>query len=1260
MCHRRVPRGSSCRDHPTERSTVATSTPALPPEDIPGFSLDELRGRGGFADVFAGVSQDGTPVAVKVMRRPSERRVRREIEIMNRLGAGIAPRVLDAGLLADGRSWIAMEDLGTDCLATRMSDRARPGTADVLAELTEIAAAVDALHAAGYVHRDLKPENLFFRPDGRVVLIDYGLARAVDEVEKGELTDPSLTRTGERMGTMCYMAPEQWEDARSAGPPADVYALGVMAFELLTGRPPFVGDAATLHHRHATERCPPASSLAPLGRMVDAVLERALAKLPGERQSSASAMIAELAAALTSAPTRATTPEIEVVGEVARTALVALFSDAAAPGVAALAEREGGTVVGVDDGLYVVVMAAGSTAAGSRAGDRLARAAVRAGLARRAVVHADVLSLRTGRRGRMIAAGRALREVGTWASADGPEIEHTDAVRDHLSSRGTTGANQASPFAPIDPEAIPMLGRDRELAETLAAIRAANGPILVTIVGEPGMGKTRFLGALARELRARMDRVHYLKPDSSAPDALARALLRLGLGDDADDWGDEPATDAMRHAARFAMGLVGEDDPGVAAVLAAPGALRHASARAIAAAIARYARRQPIALLVDDGHLVDHAVLDALELCTMSADTRIGVAIATTASFDQVRPRWATRARAGRLVRLEPLDTSSANDLLSRLLRPARNVPAPVVDRLIELAEGLPGNVVELARSIRDSGSIRGSTSSAGVIVASDELLDVAARPIADRIGRHALRHAAGPFAPLAAACAILGGEFDLGRLRAMQTQLPDDDPLARIDLRAGLERLAQRNIVRTTAAGYAVRSPVLAEGIEHAIDAARRRVLHRAALVGASGAGAVTIEQRARHAAGCGDSAQASEAYVELGERAMRHHRYLAAERYFGRAIDHGAAGSRHREAGLAGRGRARYRLQRLDDAIADLSDARAMAHERGDLATVVGLLLDEATAMDIYCEHGESRRRAEQARQLSRGIDDEELATRTRLAEGRSAQRASEYERAVGLLEEVAASAERLGLYEARVIALLLLGGSLYRLGRLDESEEVHARVIALCRQSGDEFHLAAAHSNRQILRVLQHRMDLALEDVQVALELGRQLGNASLEWNAGQNLAECYLWCGELAKARDLAERCMDVARGLSPADVQASLVTLARTYAALDDPRLPDCLEALRSGESTYAPAAWEEALTEAVCLFTDSATQSSDWTRLIERVEEAVAPDVRLEVLMLAGTWAARCDQEAEYADWLSLATELSRGKAFWARRLDMLRALGRS
>jgi serine/threonine-protein kinase len=190
----------------------------------------------------------------------------------------------------DGTPFIVMEYLGGGSLADRLRD-GRVSQDTAMAWLEQAAGALDAAHAAGIVHRDVKPSNLLLDDAGDVHVSDFGIARAAAH-------DP-LTSTGTILGSSGYMAPEQarGEPATAA---SDRYALGCVAFELLTGSRPFEAGSSTAEVMlHASEPPPRASGVAAgLTAAADIVLQRALAKSPDARPRSAKAFVSGLREAL--------------------------------------------------------------------------------------------------------------------------------------------------------------------------------------------------------------------------------------------------------------------------------------------------------------------------------------------------------------------------------------------------------------------------------------------------------------------------------------------------------------------------------------------------------------------------------------------------------------------------------------------------------------------------------------------------------------------------------------------------------------------------------------------------------------------------------------------------------------------------------------------------------------------------------------------------------------------------------------------------
>jgi serine/threonine-protein kinase len=267
--------------------------------------------RGGMATVYEAVdSRLDRTIALKVMHanlaedEEFVHRFIREAKSAARLSHPNVVAVYDQGADA-GHVFLAMEHVSGRTLRDLIRERGPLSPRQALEVIEPVLAALGAAHRAGIIHRDVKPENVLLSDEGRVKVADFGLARTTTGAT-------SLTATtGVLLGTVAYLSPEQVErgiaDARS-----DVYAAGILLYEMLTGRKPYDGESAIqVAYRHVHEDVPPPSALVPLlPPVLDEVVARATSRDPDQRPADAHRFLSEVVSARRSLPDT----ELDVVG----------------------------------------------------------------------------------------------------------------------------------------------------------------------------------------------------------------------------------------------------------------------------------------------------------------------------------------------------------------------------------------------------------------------------------------------------------------------------------------------------------------------------------------------------------------------------------------------------------------------------------------------------------------------------------------------------------------------------------------------------------------------------------------------------------------------------------------------------------------------------------------------------------------------------------------------------------------------------------
>jgi len=290
--------------------------------DIKGYRLIGRLGAGAMGEVYEGVhSLIGKRVAVKVLRGPGDDalasgpRLLEEARAVNAIAHPGIVDIFDAGTLPDGRPYLVMERLEGQSLLQHLKAQKRLPLREVFHVLAGILEPLDAAHRAGVIHRDLKPSNVFLCAVAnglpRVKLVDFGIARRAGRAE--HLTQPLTT-----LGSLGFMGPEHL--AGEVEPASDLYSVGCLAFQMVTGEPVFpVSSAAQLADKHLKAKPPPLRLRCPdAPAELEAWVAWLLEKEPGARPSTAEVALAVLKEAESAAGGIGTTPGGPDFGELAR------------------------------------------------------------------------------------------------------------------------------------------------------------------------------------------------------------------------------------------------------------------------------------------------------------------------------------------------------------------------------------------------------------------------------------------------------------------------------------------------------------------------------------------------------------------------------------------------------------------------------------------------------------------------------------------------------------------------------------------------------------------------------------------------------------------------------------------------------------------------------------------------------------------------------------------------------------------------------
>ncbi|MCG8418509.1 MAG: protein kinase [Proteobacteria bacterium] len=1146
--------------------------------------MEDTIGEGGFGVVLAGRRENTNErVAIKLARDDtslSALQLRREIAALQAIGPPAVPAVYQSGTVATGTPYVVMEYVPWSPLDRLVASRAHGLDVGEFGPLAlAICDAVAAVHRAGFCHCDLKPDNVFTQTEPPVAkLVDFGLVRrpGADSLGNQALNEFVL-------GTATYLSPEQCEGGPQIDTRSDIYSLGVVFYQMLTGQTPFSGTRAELYQAHLNRRPPRPSRFRPVPEKLEAVLMRCLAKPMDHRFYDAAELRRALASALFHAENSPQSGHTEVAPQVVATAARASaerrpmahlfftvetqFGD-----IKELVEASGGTLAHLSGRRGCAVFDPDGGKEPITRPLRAARSLTLNGLCQRVVIDIGSVELRRRQNRPRRYRSPLFRRADRFPRASDPpgvllsraaldlaraRNDEPELIRDGLWYLGRS-TEPVTSITCLPTGSHELIGRRDVLDKLLTRARDAakdRKTTLTAVIAEPGHGKSHLATALLGELTATLEEAQII--DICPPEPVAgnvaevqRALLLRAM--------NLPATidsDGIRErfvallgydlaeqvwpAVAYALGLVARDAPELRRLAAVPGGLHDALVRAVGSALRSLASQRALCLVIDDAQFLDEATLDALEYATrMGTDLPLWVCVLARPSFEDMRPEWGQSCARSDIFHLEPLGRDDAATLCRHLLLPAENVPSAAIDSLVERTRGIPLLLVELIRGLKRERLIRRHERGDMWFVATDELDKLPDLPLVEWLTQRELSSLPEDLANHARMLALLGADFDRDEVEAIMEEidrmglsealpLPTDGFLRRL--------VATRLLVRHRDDRLRFRHALVRDSIAAAVPRAMAEQIHRAAYRYYRSTGSVTdkkddtrLARLALHAAESGLREEACSLYLTLAQRAADGQAYLLSEQLFSRVLDLVAdAEVASRYAASKGRGAMRYRLGRYQDSLADLDAAGSLAPSLGCEAEI-HVLLDEATVLDWTNDYRKSEQRIHVARELAEYFSSPLIEARLLLGTGRSHLRFGRVADACEALQAASNAAEVLDDegYETLVISLLLLTYVLPLTGRIEDTERAFERLLRLCEERDDRMHLAVALLNRRVLRIARGEIEQAVQDGLRGIELGRDLGVAEVEYIGEFNLGELLYLSGDFDAARPHVERAVEL--------------------------------------------------------------------------------------------------------------------------------------
>jgi tetratricopeptide (TPR) repeat protein len=876
---------------PGPPASEEASTPfVVPAPDLPAFKVKKLLGQGGFGAVFlAERLSDGQPAAIKVARADNATAggaLERETQALVAVGVPHVPAVYESGKLPDGSVYVVMDFVKAPILADVMTALDGPMPVEDFARAAlAILGVMEVAHGKNLVHCDLKPENVFVHETFGAKLFDFGLVRKVGDKPAED------TKEEAPAGTPEYMSPEQCEGRVDIDARSDLYALGVIFYEMLSGGPPFWGKPAETQMNHRSRRPAALGRRVPIAVPLEEAIMRCLAKDPERRPASATELRRALQAGLVAERERlqqaqqsrevgaaedapAPAPSAPSAAKPAapareRRAVALLFFDSKGP-VAAVREA----ITGVGAQLANAAGTQYAIAFGHELGDNPTRSAANAaemfvgrGLCSRALVDLAQVSIQARPDGtRRYQSPLFAKKEQYPGEADPPGVLLSaaalevlpDVPADPVPSRPgvvlVKKATQATEKTTTRMGVAPLVGRDELLRTLLEMMRGATNaaaavPTITTLIGDTGYGKTHLAQMLVQHLEVlpknhtifiRAKEVPGGGAGQTAREILTRTLSLpeaappdLGRAKIAETLGPEIARDCWAGVA-VAMGWAAPEHPEIKIHAAAPGALRSGAARAAGEALRLVARRKPLAVIVEDAHFVDETALDALEYAALKeAACPIWICVVGRPSFGRGRTAWAGRAAARHELTLPALEPPAAAELARRLLSPAESVPGSALARLAERTQGIPLLLVELVRGLKRDGLVRKSDKTKAWYLATDELDKLPDLPLVQWLASRETESLPPDLLAHARLASMLGVEFGTEELEGVMQELErvGASPETQLAASIGVRRLAETGLlVRHRGGRVGFRHSLLRDSVYQSVAPAQREIIHRAA----------------------------------------------------------------------------------------------------------------------------------------------------------------------------------------------------------------------------------------------------------------------------------------------------------------------------------------------------------------------------------------------------------------------------------------------